>query len=450
MNTAVFRAAEEMRKTGRFEEAAGLFAKYWEETRDAATGWRLVYCLRKLPGKRAEALDVAKDVAAMHPTDAWVRSELVWAVYDALCRPAHEAEDLAGTIAAAESMTQAGAGPLPWKLAVFSVIDVAKKKMEWEVVSEWCDRLDRAMLDAGTDRQSGTARKISDLERWYFAKVKALLSLRRWEEAESFARAASGRFPRRGDFSRWAARARAEQGDIAGALDLLSPLCEKVKIEWYFLADYAEYLQRSGETGKAYGNACRAAISFGEVKTKVNLIAQLADYAFALGKRDVASRHLALALAIRRKENWPVTGALERLASRLGVPMPKDFRAETDSALVALLEECRRDWKEGVRDFCETVPGENVVLHRGKISQFLEGRPYAFIREDGGGREIFVRTDDIPKECRAVGAMVEYRIVPSFDAKKGKASVRAVDLRESTKTLQQASECDVANMQPSR
>ena len=41
-------------------------------------------------------------------------------------------------------------------------------------------------------------------------------------------------------------------------------------------------------------------------------------------------------------------------------------------------------------------------------------------------RPLFVKVSDLPPACRENGKRVEYSLVPNFDNKKGKESVRAV------------------------
>ena len=71
-------------------------------------------------------------------------------------------------------MVSAEATGIALKLAVFAVMSAAKTRGQWKLVSNWCDLLEPAELGSQA-RVTKHGSIPSDRERWYFAKLKALL-----------------------------------------------------------------------------------------------------------------------------------------------------------------------------------------------------------------------------------------------------------------------------------
>jgi len=188
-----------------FEADGRLYHQLWDERGDAFSGGRYALCLRKC-GYPQAALAVARQVAQKHSDDVYVRREVVWALYEAEFKPAKERGDLGALVQAGQQILDLTDEALPVHLVSFAVISLAKDKMKWSLVSDWCDRLERRELST-EPREMGGRRVISEREQWYFAKIKSLVQLERWEEARELALEAVQAFPRKRDFARWAAQA---------------------------------------------------------------------------------------------------------------------------------------------------------------------------------------------------------------------------------------------------
>src|SRR5688572_107534 len=72
--------ADELRKAGRFEEAASEYSEIWPDG-DLWTGWGYAQSLRKL-GRCAEGLAVAREVHALDSDFLLGRSIYAWLLYD--------------------------------------------------------------------------------------------------------------------------------------------------------------------------------------------------------------------------------------------------------------------------------------------------------------------------------------------------------------------------------
>ena len=291
-----------------FEADGRLYHQLWDERGDAFSGGRYALCLRKC-GYPQAALAVARQVAQKHSDDVYVRREVVWSLYEAEFKPAKERGDLGALVQAGQQILDLTDEALPVHLVSFAVISLAKDKMKWGLVSDWCDRLNRQELST-EPREMGGRRVLSEREQWYFAKIKSLVQLKRWEEARELALEAVQAFPRKRDFARWAAQALAGQGRVPEAIVELETLAQRGRPEWYLLSDLAELRLQNGEADEAYTIACRAALAFGEDKAKVNLYLLIGQVTLSLEQFDVAARHAMLSRLARAREGRSVPGEL--------------------------------------------------------------------------------------------------------------------------------------------
>lgn len=414
-----YRQAEDLRKSGEHALAADVFDELWAQAPAGYIGWRLAYSLRK-QNRTAEALRIVREVVRRFPEDEWAAREHAWCIYAHELRPAQEQRDLGRLAHVARKMIEAVSDDLVRRMASFAVIDLAKERGRWDVVSQWCDQLDATQLSS-EPKQIGEHRTISDRERWYYAKVKALVHLEQWEQARQLAQVAASHFPRKADFPRWAAQARAHSGDIVGAIAELEHVLSRGQPQWYILADLAQMRQMLGEYDEALKIACRAALAFGEDKAKVRLFALLAELGLAIGQPIFAAQHVALTRLVRQREGWPIRADLMDLEQRVREALGSEAWPTLSDDLRQLYNLCERIWRK------QADSGQ--VQHTGRVRSLPEGKPFAFISPDAGGEDVFVLLRDLPPIARTRGAHVMYTLKPSFDQRKNRESTQAVNVR---------------------
>lgn len=408
-----------------FAEAGELFRQLWDGDGDAFSGSRYAYCLRKT-GHADEALTVAQAVAEKYPEDAYARREVVWALYEAQFKPAKERSDLDALVRAGEQIVDLTDEELPIRLVSFAVVDLAKEKMKWLLVSAWCDRLDPQKLSPEPREMNGR-RVVSEREQWYFAKIKSLVELKHWDEARTLAQEALTSFPRQRDFARWSAQALAGQGHPVEAIAELDSLARARQPEWYLLHALAELQHHSGQAEAAYKTACQAALAFGEDKAKVGLFVLIGRIALDQRRYDVAVRHLKLTQLVRTREGWSVPGEVVYLENRArgAAKQAGETLGDLPDVLGKLRALCRRDWEAGVPPDQRVQPAQRSgpqsgrspapalqadgQVRTGRIKAYKEDRGFGFITPDDGGADIFfhitqVREVAVPE----VGARVRY------------------------------------------
>jgi tetratricopeptide (TPR) repeat protein len=417
-----YHQAEAHRKSGQFREAEEIFRELWDEYPNPNVGWRWVYCLRKLESAQ-EAIETARQVGESFPEDEWVRREHAWCIYSHEVKPAQSQRNLERVVRFAQQMVDLTQDELIATRAAFAVIEIAKDRGKWEVVSQWCNRLEPGKLSSESYTY-GEHKGMSDLEQWYYAKVKALVNLKQWPEVRKLALEAAVAFPRKDDFLRWAAQARAYEGDMAGAAEELEGLIRRGNAQWYILSDLARVKLRLGQCEEALRVACRSALAFGEDKAKVNLFSLLAELGLALQQVEFAAYHLALAKAVRLREGWPLKSDLLLLEQRVNAALTNSAPVELSTDPRQLLSVCQVMWRKQV--------SAGKPRYTGKVCNLPAGKKFGFIAPDGGSENIHVFLRDLPRAAQTVDALVEYSLEPSFDHKKNRESFRAVDVRVAT------------------
>lgn len=406
-------------EANQFAEAGAIYHELWAEQDDAFSGTRYAHCLRKA-GHANVALNIARQVAQQHPDDVYVRREFVWALYEAQFKPAKERGDLRALTQTAQEIASLTDETLPLHLVTFAVLDLAKDKGQWSLVSEWCDRLDPQTLSLER-REVGGRQILSEREQWYFAKVKALVQLEQWAEARRWALDAQQLFPRNLHFQRWAALSLAGQGDQTGAIQEIEAILARGASDWFIMADLAELQFEQGQLDKALRVAGKAALAFGEDKAKVNLFVLLAQIHVALGHPQSAAYHLALTKAVRQRENWPIKNDLLQLEQQITAALASQPIEDMPTDPAQLYKLCQAEWRK------QATAGQ--ARYTGQVCNLPEGKKFGFIAPDQGGENIFVFLRDLPRPAQKVGTRVEFGLETSFDQKKNKESMRAVDVR---------------------
>jgi tetratricopeptide (TPR) repeat protein len=404
---------------GDFREAGALYHQLADETNEAWYASRYLHCLRKAGHPRA-AVTVGRRALERHPQDVWIQLELVWSLYDDRVKTCAEAKDLSGLIEAAEEVLALDPEPLPLKLAVQAVIKLAKLRGKWDLVCRWCNHLDPDTLDNQPRELAGRLGK-SERETWYFTRVKALLELKRWDEALAGAVEAAARYPREINFRRWAALALAGQGQVAEAIRRLQDIVLKDRSEWYLLQDLCRLHLRNGETDAALRNGCRAALDCPDDTVKVTLYWLLGTIGLGLSRYEFALRHSVLARTIREREGWSIPAELRALEEGIR----RRFAEERITA--PAIPTAIREQVAACVDLWRAAAYAGLPRQSGVVDSPPGDRAFCWIRGEEGQR-IFVLRDDLPSIARTAGAAVEFALEPSFDRKRGQLTVRAVDV----------------------
>jgi len=420
---ARYENADKLRLARRYEEAGSELESIWNEAPSKFVGWRLAYCLRKA-GRLEEAESIAQQALDAYPDDAFTRSELGWILREKHLRSAKDDRDLGRALEVARRIVAVSDNKMLLVRVVLDVMKVAKDKGSWEVVLEWSERVSSEDLRAEPVVLPNGTRAMSQRQVWYIGRSRALLELGRYDEACSVARAGLGEFPNCIHLNRTAALALEGAGELSSAIGEMQALLAHPRADWYVKADLARMLFRAGNAADAYRLICEAVLSTRQSdEYKLTSYITLAQIALARNDLDVAAMHVALVKAIAAEQGWQVKREVIQTENQVLAALKAAGRQwpEVPKDRVELSRMCERKWREGQY--------EGLELHRGTVKPYPQDRAFTFIQRDDGAEDVFVLVQDLPENCRKPGSRVEFALVSSFDRKKGRESVRAVNIR---------------------
>ena len=407
-----------------YQQAAELFDRLWQAGPDDYILSSYIKCLRKV-GRLDEAEAIGKDGMNRKPQDQFIRRELGWVIYDKHLKPAKEDSDLDAIIRTAHEIVELHADELLLMRTVLAAIKVAKDQnnVRWRVVLEWADKINPQMLDAQAKEYNGK-RVMSDRETFYIGRARALLETNQYQDAFEQAQKALEEFPRSFFLARLDALAHAEAGDLQYAVEKMRELQRHSRCDWYATAELANLEYRLGNNEEAYRLMCSALNSTRQsAEYKIGYLVNLACIALTLGKMKVASAHVKLARTIRTRNEWSFPSDLLQAESRIYELLEQQdlSQLQLPDSENELARFCQKQWLEGSSNTQERVRG--VIL-----SPRNPDDVFTFIKPSQGGEKIFVHARNLPRNYHE-GMSVDFAVKPSFDKKRNRESIEAVDVR---------------------
>lgn len=412
--------AEQLRKEKRYRDALPHFKTLWDTTPDPDVGWRYAHCLRKL-GDLDQALSVARNVSERFPDHSFSRNEIAWALYDKEIKPAKEDSDYQRVTQAASEILGLTEDNLPRNKAILAVLKVAKNDGRWDEVLEWANLVEPEQLEVKPFIPSGPDSKeiMPDREIWYIAKVRALFELGHYDESQALALAAQRDYPDEFFLKRTAAMARAKSGDVQGGYEALVSLQHHPRADWYIYSDIAELELDRGRNREALQWLVKAMDNRVPLRNKVSVVTLIAQVALSLEMTEMSYDHIQLAISIREREGWPIKDKDRQLEQHIVSSMKSiGVAAKAEQRDIRKFEQaCRNHW--------DAITNEGKKKLKGIVKRIPSDKKFTFISTDDLNEDVFVRVEDIPKQCRTEGARVEFYLEESFDKKKNRNSYRA-------------------------
>lgn len=421
--------AEQLRRSGDFDGAIQIFRELWNENKDPIVGAGLLYCIRKLK-LFEEAIPLADELINNYSNIDWVRNEFIWTYISGILQKFDINEPLDKLLQIAQKIMDYNPEDMAKKMIVFKVMEVAKASANWEIVNEWAEKIDPEMLS--TTPMSIESRKEgwSDRARWYNYRLNAFYNISEFSKLIDLVDEISNEFPKQKPFFlRLKAKACMELGELSKAEEIFQELCRGPKSEWWLLQDYAALLRTLNRKEESLKFMYQAASKNPKLETSVTLFMDIGELCRELGKNEEARAHFNLCQLVRSRNNWSIPESLKSNIEELNeIIGNKDIPESIKEAL----DLCKNYWENLLGN--KFYPPKKSV-DRQKITKDLWGtialgdinRPYGFINTDKK-ESFFCSKSDLPPNIKE-GDTVVFDAVPSFDRKKGKESLRAVNIR---------------------
>jgi tetratricopeptide (TPR) repeat protein len=415
-----YESAEALRRQGNYQMAAQSFEQLWQKSPSPSVGWRWAFSLRKL-GSLDKAEQTIREVLKKYSDDKFVVSEFGWILYYREVKPGMDENNLGRVLHAANEIWQYKPTELLLAKLIMAVTKAAGKRDKWDVVLEWSGRVQPGQLDIRANEFEGK-QGMSDREVWYIRRSRALLELGQYEEARRVAQAGLTEFPNELYLARTAALALAGAGDITGGVNELRPLLHHPRADAYLKADLGELEFKLGNLEEAHRLLCEAVLKPQGDQYKLGYFLTMAEIALAKQKPVSAAESLALAKAVRQKEEWSIPTKLTHLEQETRQMLEAQGQSwpELPKDLKSLSRICVERWR------AESVVGLKRVT--GKVGRITPDKKYTFIHRDNGEKPVFVLLRDLPQGI-SEGMKVDFALKPSFDRKKNEESFQATDVR---------------------
>jgi tetratricopeptide (TPR) repeat protein len=263
---------------------------------------------------------------------------------------------------------------------------------------------------------------MSDRELWYIRHSRALLELDNHQEARQLAQKGLSEFPNELYLARTAALAMAASGDLETGAKELRPLLHHPRADAYLKADLGELEFKLGNLDEAHRLLREAVLNPQEDKYKLSNFLTLASVSLAERKPIAAAECLALAKAVRQKEEWAIPAQLiqleqetQKMLNEQGLEWP-----QLPQDIKSLSRLCAQHWKT------ESVAGLKRTV--GRVGRIAPEKKHTFLHRADGEKPVFVLLRDLPKGC-IEGDRVDFALKPSFDRKKNEESFQATDIK---------------------
>lgn len=434
--------AKQLEALDQFAEAANLYKQSYDLYQSSFVTSHYIKCLRK-QGKSAEAVEFRHALSKQLLNDSYVHKELSWAIYDVYLKKIESTEDsetddvederqgnsdfqkmqnAAHYILAKAPATEV----LLRTRTIFAICSEAKQRGNWQVMYDFAAQLDSEPLSKEQKELNG--KKLpSDYQQWLCKMVRSLIELKRYEECIEFAQKGIEQYPREKLFPWWKASAKKALGQAEEAVRELEQVDTRFPKEWYIQRDIADGYVQLQKYDEARVWFYKAASCPGDMKGRYKMLEQMAVLLEHLGCWSESYDHIQLAYLIAEREGWErsATGLRDQIAQ---------FRKRHIEHITSLVDATKEEWASLYRR-CQThwrmAVSISLPMYTGEIVEVREEEKFGFIkRHNDGGNDIYFQFRRLTKGfLPKKGMQVEFEVEKSYDSRKDRESLAAVNIR---------------------
>lgn len=409
--------ANELRKSGDIDSALPIYKELWETSKDKFAAAGLLFCLRK---KKMfdEALPLAEEAYSRFPEFEWCKNEYIWTIIQGKLFTFPEDGQLIELVAIVNKVIELTPDEIAYKITIFKLLKSAKKHGDWNLINEWITKLSPDILTGYTDEETGWTDKVL----WYYYRVIGLIYSHNEEKAIEIVNESCGEFYKQKKyFERLKAKAFISLNKIDNALEVYTTLVSG-KPDWWLLHEYGNLLIKQGKASEGINYLIKAAIAPPmKPELKVTLFSDIGTLLLNLKKTEQALVHFRLAKTVREQHGWGLGDLNEKITNSGG-------QLNETNDLRTLIIKCQNIWNAFFpKNAYNSGNSKRTRELTGKITSLIEGRSFCFIKTQDN-ESYFCNVSDLPKGA-IINQIVKFDVVPSFDKKKNKETLKAVNVK---------------------
>ncbi|MBK9045696.1 MAG: hypothetical protein IPN54_15515 [Bacteroidetes bacterium] len=410
--------ANDLRKSGDIDSALPMYRELWETSKDKFAAAGLLFCLRK---KKMfdEALPLAEDAFSKFPGFDWCKNEYIWTLIQGKLYTFPDDGQLLDMVVLVNKILELKPDDIAFKITVFKLLKTAKKHGDWNLLNEWITKLSPDILTGYTDEETGWTDKVL----WYYYRVNGLIYCHNENEAIRVVNDSCGEFYKQKKyFERLKAKAFISLEKFDDAMEVYKGLVTG-RPDWWLLHEFGALLVKQKMVDEGFSYLIKAAIAPPmKPELKVTLFSDIGSLLVQYKQPDQAIQHFKLAKAVRVEKGWGLGDLNEKIATLGGHVID-----QTD--IRTLIRKCQEIWN-GFLPKDTSSPLNNSKSTKGltgKVTSLIHGRPFCFIQTQDN-QSYFCSTTDLPSNTQ-VNQIVKFDIKPSFDKKKNKETLKAVNIK---------------------
>ncbi|MEP2847448.1 tetratricopeptide repeat protein, partial [Ekhidna sp.] len=330
--------ANELRKTGKYDEAIKIYDMLWTENEDKFTAAGLLHCYRKQK-QFEKAFELIEKTKERFQGFNWYKNEYSWTLISGQLNRLPDDPKTHDVVEIATKILAINPDQLAYNKAIFKVAKAAKKNEDWEILNEWLKKVDPEQLKIEEEGKDW-----SESEIWHYYRAIYLLETNKFEDAILFINQVKNKFKSKAKFfDRLIAKAFKATNDLEGSKQIYERLTNKRRADWWMLHEYAKLVLESGTKNEALKLMFRAGIAPGPMKNKVSLFNDIANLLSVKSRTREALIHYHLALNIRTDEGWSVPTELSENIEKINKIIPEFQQSEKT---IDLFRNCKNIWKK--------------------------------------------------------------------------------------------------------
>lgn len=415
-------------KNKNFEDAVLVYSKLWEndinsKKVDKWLGWEYAKALKQLE-KLDEAIGICKLIYKSDTSFKYNRDLLAWCLYEKFIKnlkSKDKVENIHQTIKIAIFITKITEQDtnLPYEKTVWKIINFYKEPFNAAEIDRWLCKLNIDLLD---DKQSfalvdnKNIEMASSKEKWYYLKCKSLEKLGKYEECIGLCNSALinvKRFHNNRDI--WIEKEKAEclskLGHKEKAINLLLELLNRNE-HWSLHEKIFQIQVELRNYENALSHAYAATLSKDPPRGKINLYFEIGKVLEERKEYEYSLIHFYFVKKIREEEGWKNPKELILSIERL----EKIITINTDNLYKKL------------KDYWINEKLKLYDRYEGTILKVMPNGKAGFVKLQHNSY-YFKCTSFLTKNKNlSEGDKVTFRVIDSFDHKKGIATKEATDI----------------------